>query len=73
MPSCRYPCGRASSTRRGRTVRDQLLAVAVENFTNRRAALAMDIGELAAGEYVLSLDASMEMQKASRVLRFAVQ
>jgi len=56
----------------GRTVRDQLLALAGKDFTNRRASLAVDIGGLPAGEYVLSLDASLAKQKASRILRFTV-
>ena len=58
---------------KGRAVRDQLLALTVKNFTNRRAALALDIGQLPPGEYVLSLDASLERQKTGRILHFAVQ
>ena len=57
----------------GRTIRDQRLALAGKDFTNRRASLAVDIGGLPAGEYVLSLDASVARQKASRMLRFTVQ
>jgi hypothetical protein len=57
----------------GRAIRDQLLALPAKNFTNRRAALALDLGQLPRGEYVLSVDASLERQKASRILRFAVQ
>ena len=57
----------------GRTIRDQLLALTGKDFTNRRASLAVDIGGLPAGEYVLSVDASMARQKASRSLRFTVK
>jgi hypothetical protein len=57
----------------GRTIRDQLLALTEKDFTNRRASLAVDIGGLPAGEYVLSFDASMAKQRASRSLRFTVQ
>jgi hypothetical protein len=57
----------------GRAIRDQYLALQAKNFTNRRAALAVDIGQLPRGEYVLSVDASLERQKASRILHFAVQ
>jgi VWFA-related protein len=58
---------------KGRAVRDQMVALTVKDFTNRRAALALDIGRLPPGEYVLTLDASLERQKTSRILRFAVQ
>jgi len=58
---------------KGRAVRDQVLALTAKDFTNRRAALAVDIGALPPGEYVLGLDASLERQKTRRVLRFAVQ
>jgi len=58
---------------KGRAIRDQLLALTVTDFTNRRAALALDIGQLPPGEYVLTLDASVERQKTSRILHFAVQ
>ena len=57
----------------GRAIRDQILSLPAKNFSNRRAALALDIGQLPRGEYVLSVDASLERQKASRTLRFAVQ
>jgi VWFA-related protein len=57
----------------GRAIRDQLLALTVKDFTNRRAALALDIGQLAPGTYVLSIDASLGRQTASRILSFAVQ
>jgi VWFA-related protein len=58
---------------KGRAIRDQLLALAVKDFTNRRAALALDIGQLPPGEYVLNIDASLERQKTSRIVPFAVQ
>ena len=57
----------------GRTIRDQLLALTGKDFTNRRASLGVDIGGLPAEEYVLSIDASMARQRASRILRFTVQ
>jgi VWFA-related protein len=57
----------------GRTIRDQLLALTGKDLTNRRASLAVDMGGLPAGEYVLSLDASMAKQRSSRILRFTVQ
>jgi hypothetical protein len=57
----------------GRAIRDQLLALTVKDFTDRRAALALDIGQLAPGSYVLSIDASLGRQTASRILSFAVQ
>jgi VWFA-related protein len=57
----------------GRTIREQRLALTGKDFPNRRASLAVDMGGLPAGEYVLSLDASMARQKASRILRFTVQ
>jgi VWFA-related protein len=57
----------------GRTIREQLLALTGKDFTNRRASLAVDIGGLPAGEYVLSFDASMARQRASRILRFTVE
>jgi VWFA-related protein len=56
-----------------RAVRDQVLALTGKDFTNRRAALALDIGQLPPGEYILTIDASRERQKANRSLRFAVQ
>jgi VWFA-related protein len=58
---------------KGRAVREQLLALTVKDFTNRRAALALDISQLPRGEYVLNLDAALERQKTSRILHFAVQ
>jgi VWFA-related protein len=58
---------------KGRAIRDQRLALTVKDFTNRRAALALDIGQLPPGEYVLNVDASLERQKASRILHFGVQ
>jgi hypothetical protein len=58
---------------RGRSMRDQVIALTAKDFANRRAALALDVGQLPAGEYVLSIDASAERQKASRTLHFAVQ
>jgi len=57
----------------GRAIRDQILALTVKDFTNRRAALALDIGQLAPGTYVLSIDASLGRRTASRILSFAVQ
>jgi hypothetical protein len=57
----------------GRTIRDQRLALTVKDFTNRRAALALDIGHLPPGDYILSLDASLGRQTTSRILHFAVQ
>ena len=57
----------------GRAIRDQLLALTAKDFTNRRAALALDIGQLARGAYVLSIDASLGRQTTSRILSFAVQ
>lgn len=58
---------------KGRAVRDQLLALTPKDFTQRRAALALDIGQLPPGGYLLTIDASMERHKASRTLNFAVQ
>jgi len=58
---------------KGRAIRDQLLALTVKDFTNRRAALALDIGQLPPGEYVLRLDASLGRHTTSRILHFAVQ
>jgi hypothetical protein len=58
---------------KGHAVRDQLIALTVKDFTNRRAALALDIGQLPPGGYVLSLDASLGPQTTSRMLAFAVQ
>ena len=57
----------------GHAIRDQLLALTVKDFTNRRAALALDLGQLPPGGYILSLDASMGRQTTSRILHFAVQ
>ena len=57
----------------GRAVRDQRLALTAKDFANRRAALALDIGQLPPGEYVLMLDASLGRHNASRTLHFAVQ
>jgi hypothetical protein len=56
----------------GRKVRDQLLALTAKDFANRRAALAVDIGQLPPGDYVLMLDASLGRHTASRTLHFAV-
>ncbi len=58
---------------KGRAIRDQRLALTVKDFTNRRAALALNIGQLPPGGYVLTLDASLERQRASRILHFGVQ
>ena len=58
---------------KGRAIRDQLLALTAKDFTNRRAALALDIGALPSGDYVLTVDASLARQKTSRVLHFAVE
>jgi VWFA-related protein len=57
----------------GHAIRDQLIALTVKDFANRRAALALDIGQLPHGDYVLSLDASLGRQTTSRILAFAVQ
>jgi hypothetical protein len=57
----------------GDAVREQVLALIAKDFTNRRAALALDIGQLPPGEYVLTLDASLERQQTRRAFRFAVQ
>jgi hypothetical protein len=57
----------------GRAMRDQLLTLTANDFSNRRAALAVDVGQLPPGEYVLRLDASVGRQTASRILRFAVR
>jgi VWFA-related protein len=57
----------------GRAIRDQRLALSAKDFTNRRAALALDIGQLPAGEYILSLEASLGRHTTSRILHFAVQ
>jgi hypothetical protein len=54
-------------------MRDQVLAVAAKDFTNRRAALALDVGQLSSGDYVLTIDASVERQKTSRALPFSVR
>jgi hypothetical protein len=58
---------------KGRTIREQRLALTVKDFTNRRAALALDLGQLPPGDYILSLDASLGRQTTSRILHFAVQ
>jgi hypothetical protein len=58
---------------KGGAIRDQQLALTGKDFTDRRAALALDIGQLPPGEYVLSLDASLERHTTTRILRFAVQ
>jgi hypothetical protein len=58
---------------KGRAIRDQLLALTMKDFTNRRAALALDIGQLPPGEYVLNIDALLGRQTTSRILHFAVQ
>jgi VWFA-related protein len=57
---------------KGRAIRDQLLALSVKDFTNRRAALALEIGQLPPGDYVLNLDASLGRQTTTRILHFAV-
>ena len=57
----------------GRAMRDQLLALTANDFSNRRAALAVDVGQLSPGEYVLRVDASLGRQTASRILHFAVR
>jgi len=57
----------------GNAVRDQVMALTVNDFTNRRAALALEIGGLPPGEYVLNLDASLAQHKKARTLRFTVQ
>jgi VWFA-related protein len=56
----------------GRAVRDHLLALTAKDFANRRAALAVDIGQLPPGDYVLMLDASLGRHTTSRTLHFAV-
>jgi hypothetical protein len=58
---------------KGRAIRDQLLALSAKDFANRRAALALEIGQLPPGDYVLNLDASLGRHTASRILRFAVK
>ena len=61
------------STRQGRAIRDQLLALTAKNFTNRRAGLALDIGELPPGEYILKIEAAVEGHNAGHTLWFTVQ
>src|SRR5262249_54898762 len=56
----------------GRAARDQVLALSAKDFPNRRAALALDLGQLPPGDYTLTIDASLDRQRASRVVRFAV-
>lgn len=58
---------------KGRAIRDQRLALTAKDFTNRRAALALDIGQLPPEEYVLNIDAALGRQTTSRILHFAVQ
>jgi hypothetical protein len=57
----------------GHAIREQRLALPAKDFTNRRAALALDIGQLPPGDYVLSVDVSLGRQTTSRTLAFAVQ
>jgi hypothetical protein len=58
---------------KGNAVRDQILALTTKDFANRRAALALEVGQLPAGEYVVSIEASLARQRTRRALRFAVQ
>jgi hypothetical protein len=59
----------------GRAVRDQSLVIAEKAFTNRRAScqIAVDVEHLPPGQYLLSLDASLERQTSGRALRFSVE
>jgi hypothetical protein len=57
----------------GNALRDQVMALAAKDFTHRRAALALEIGGLPQGEYVLNLDAALAQHKTARTLRFTVQ
>ena len=58
---------------KGNAVRDQVLALTTKDFANRRAALALEVGQLPAGEYVVSIEASLARHRTRRALRFAVQ
>jgi len=58
---------------KGHAVRDQVLALTTKDFTNRRAAIALEVGQLTPGEYVLRIEASQARQSTHRTLRFAIQ
>jgi hypothetical protein len=59
----------------GHAVRDQTMLFTDKDFRNRRAncQITLPVEHLAAGEYLLSIDAVAEKQTARRALRFAVQ
>ena len=54
-------------------MRDQVLVLTAKDFTNRRAGLALDIGQLPPGEYVLKIEAAVEGHNAGHTLWFTVQ
>ena len=57
----------------GRVVRDQSGVLSEQGFPQRRADIALDLERLPPGEYVLSVEASTERQKANRTLWFGVK
>lgn len=60
---------------RGTVVHDESLPFTAATFTDRRAdcAVALPVAGLAAGEYLLQLDATAGADTASQALRFSVQ
>jgi hypothetical protein len=59
----------------GRTVRDQSLTIDAAQFTNRRAdcRLTVPVDHLAAGEYLLRIEASAGKASATKAVRFSVR
>jgi hypothetical protein len=57
----------------GREVRDQVMRIAESDFSNRMAGMAADMSGLPAGDYVLSVEATLEEERASRRIPFAVR
>ncbi len=60
---------------RGKSIRDQLLPFAEQAFTSRRAdcVITLPLASLAAGEYLLKLEASKDQKTTGRALRFTVE
>jgi VWFA-related protein len=60
---------------KGSAVRDQTLPFTATMFTNRRAdcLITLPLANLAAGDYLLKLDAAADRQTAARAVRFAVE
>jgi VWFA-related protein len=57
----------------GLEVRDQVMRIAESDFSNRGAGMAADMSGLPAGEYVLSVEATLDDERASRRIPFTVR